>query len=114
MRDVWRDLYAAGVDIVINGHDHDYERFAPQDPDGRPDPTHGIRELVVGTGGAERYSRGTPAPNSEVWSGTSWGVLKLTLSSGSYRWEFLPVSGSGSRDAGSGACVSRPPAGANP
>lgn len=107
MRDVWRDLYAAGADIVINGHDHDYERFALQDPDGHADPVHGIREFVVGTGGAELYSRGTPAPNSEVWSGASWGVLELTLSSGSYRWEFLPTSGSGSHDSGSGTCVSR-------
>lgn len=107
MRDIWRALYAAGADIVINGHDHDYERFALQDPDGHADPVHGIREFVVGTGGAERYSRETTARNSEVWNGTSWGVLKLTLSSGSYSWEFLPASVGGSHDSGSGTCVAQ-------
>lgn len=82
-------------------------RFALQDPDGHADPVHGIREFVVGTGGAERYSRETTAPNSEVWGGASWGVLELTLSSGRYSWKFLPTSASGSHDSGSGTCVTQ-------
>ena len=63
----WRPLYAAGVDVIVNGHDHDYERFAPQDPDGRVDGERGIREFVVGTGGAPSARlRPAPAPNSEL------------------------------------------------
>jgi hypothetical protein len=66
MRDLWRVLYAANVDVVINGHDHTYERFAPQDPDGRLDPAHGIREFVVGTGGSPLYEFPSAHANSEV------------------------------------------------
>ncbi len=99
----WRDLYAAGADIVLNGHDHDYERFAPQNPDGQADPK-GIREFVVGTGGASHYSFGTPVANSEVRDATSFGVLKLTLHPGGYDWKFVPVAGASFTDAGSGTC----------
>jgi hypothetical protein len=102
MRDFWRLLYAAGVDIVIAGHDHLYERFAPQDPDGRPDSAKGIRQFVVGTGGAQLYRFVTTKPNSEVRI-SAYGVLKLTLETESYRWDFVPV-GSGESDAGSGTC----------
>ena len=101
MRDVWRILFDAGVDIVMSGHDHLYERFAPQDPDGRPDARRGIRQFIVGTGGAALYQFGAPRPNSEVRI-SAFGVLKLTLMSDRYDWEFIPVSGP--RDAGTGTC----------
>ena len=101
MRDIWRILYEAGVDLVLSGHDHLYERFAPQDPDGRPDPARGIRQITAGTGGAALYPSGAPRPNSEVRI-SAFGVLKLTLASSGYDWEFVPVSGA--RDAGVGTC----------
>ena len=101
MRDFWRILYEAGVEIVLNGHDHVYERFAPQDPDGRPDPVRGIRQFTVGTGGASITTFPTQRPNSEVRLAT-YGVLKLTLSADAYEWEFVPVSGP--RDSGRGTC----------
>ena len=99
----WRDLYAAGADIVLNGHDHDYERFAPQNPDGNAD-ANGIREFVVGTGGASHYTFGSPIANSEVRDDTSYGVLKLTLHSSSYDWQFVPIAGASFTDSGSTAC----------
>ena len=101
MRDFWRMLYEAGVDIIVNGHDHLYERFAPQDPDGFPDPARGIRQFTVGTGGAPLYSVVAVHANSEVRIST-FGVLKLTLQADSYQWEFIPVSGAG--DSGTGLC----------
>ena len=101
MRDSWRILYEAGVDVVLNGHDHLYERFAPQDPDGRPDRDRGIRQFTAGTGGAPLYQFGVPRPNSEVRI-SAFGLLKLTLMSDGYDWEFLPVAGP--RDAGTGTC----------
>jgi len=100
----WQPLYDAGVDVVVNGHDHDYERFAQQDPTGKPDPARGIREFVVGTGGKHLRGLGHPQPNSQVRNGSTFGVLKLTLHSGSYDWEFLPVTGATFRDSGSASC----------
>ena len=102
MRDFWRILYAAGVEIVINGHDHLYERFAPQNPDGGRDEARGIREFIVGTGGATLYNFVTTSANSETRISNTYGVLKLTLQSGSYQWEFVPVSGQS--DLGTGSC----------
>jgi hypothetical protein len=104
MRDLWTLLYEAGVDVVVAGHDHDYERFAPQDPDGRHDPARGIREFVVGTGGANLYRFGRVAPNSEVRGEGTWGVIKFTLRSGSYDWEFVPAAGGTFRDSGTASC----------
>ena len=101
MRDFWRVLYAAGVEIVVNAHDHLYERFGPQDPDGFPDPVRGIRQFIAGTGGAPLYDVVAVKANSEVVV-RSFGVLKLTLEQDSYRWEFIPVSGGG--DFGTGTC----------
>ena len=101
---MWQALYDFGAEIVISGHDHEYERFAPQTADGTADAARGIREFVVGTGGAGLYSLGTPLPNSEVGNDNSHGVLKLTLSDGSYTWEFIPVAGDSFRDSGSGTC----------
>ena len=103
MRDVWRTLYDANVDLVINGHDHTYERFAPQDPDGRPDSHRGIREFIVGTGGAMHYQLPQVRANSEARASV-WGVAVFTLASGGYQWEFVPVEGATFRDSGSGEC----------
>ena len=101
---VWQALYDAGAEIVISGHDHEYERFAPQTPSAGADQARGIREFIVGTGGAGLYSFATPLPNSEVRDNTSFGVLKLTLSAGSYTWEFIPIAGDSFTDSGSGTC----------
>jgi acid phosphatase type 7 len=99
----WQALYAAGADVVINGHEHDYERFAPQDPTGNEDRIRGIREFVVGTGGAELRSFRDPAPNSELRIAGVNGVLKLTLKVDGYDWQFIPTATDVS-DAGSGPC----------
>ena len=104
--DFWSLLYEAGADVVLNGHAHSYERFAPQDPQGAADPDHGIREFVVGTGGADLYGVGSIQPNSEVRNNDTHGVLKLSLYSGGYDWEFIPISGKIFTDSGRGACVS--------
>lgn len=106
MRALWVVLYEFGVDVVVNGHDHHYERFAPQTPDGTLDLKRGIREFIVGTGGAELYDLYTIRPNSEVQNSTTWGVLKLTLHAASYDWEFVPVAGGTFRDRGTAICVS--------
>jgi acid phosphatase type 7 len=100
----WSDLYAAGADLVINGHNHQYERFAPQDPTGKADPARGIREFVAGTGGAGLYSFASPQPNSEVRDDTSHGVLRLTLHPGSYGWQFVPIAGDSFADSGTASC----------
>ncbi len=101
---LWRALYDAGADVVLAGHDHTYERFAPQDPGGRADPAAGIRQFVVGTGGRSLYEFPTVKPNSEVRNGSAFGVLKLTLQPLSYQWRFEPVAGQSFQDAGSGDC----------
>ena len=103
MRNMWRLLDSAGADVVMVGHDHLYERFAPQDADGRPTPA-GMREFVVGTGGAKPYAAVTVQPNSEMRIEQTWGVLRLTLRADSYDWEFVPVAGQSARDAGSATC----------
>ena len=95
----WRPLYAAGVDVIVNGHDHDYERFAPQDPDGKVDTKRGIREFVVGTGGTTLRGFQKTVANSEVRLSNSWGVLKFTLHGGSYDVEFI-AAGNDFRDRG--------------
>lgn len=100
----WDVLYDAGVDVVVNGHDHNYERFAPQSPAGSPDPQRGIREFVVGTGGKSLRSVGSPEANSEVRNDDTHGVLELTLYDSGYAWEFIPIAGQSFRDSGSGAC----------
>jgi hypothetical protein len=90
---LWQALYAAGADVVVNGHDHDYERFGPQDPEGRADPAHGIREFVVGTGGAALRTFGRSVPNSELRMSVAHGVIRFVLHDGSYDWEFIPTVG---------------------
>ena len=107
MREIFRVLYDNNVDVVINGHDHLYERFAPQDPNGRPDTQRGIRQFTAGTGGVTPYQRVRVAPNSERLH-EAWGVLKLTLHSNSYNWESVPVGGAQFSDSGTGPCHSPP------
>ncbi len=101
MRELYRILYNANVDLVLTGHDHLYERFAPQDADGRLDTVRGIREFVVGTGGVPLYDFQAVKPNSEVRL-KAHGVIRLTLSSDRYQWDFLATAGPG--DNGSTAC----------
>jgi hypothetical protein len=103
MREIWRILYESNVDLVINGHDHLYERFAPQDPDGRPDAARGIRQITVGTGGGALYMPVTSAANQEAM-GIAHGVLRLTLNDSGYQWQFMPVPGASFSDAGIGQC----------
>ncbi len=100
----WDDLYAAGADLVLNGHQHHYERFAPMTPDGVRDDARGIRELIVGTGG-ESIELPTVAihPNSELRA-APFGIIKLVLSPSSYTWEFIPMQGVTFTDSGSGTC----------
>ncbi len=104
MQQVWQDLYAAGAEIVVSGHEHNYERFAPQNDKGSYDAARGVREFVVGTGGATLYDKQAPIANSQAFNGTTWGVLKLTLYTASYTWEFVPVAGGTFTDVGSGSC----------
>ena len=99
----WRPLHAAGVDVIVNGHDHDYERFKPQDPDGRLDAERGIREFVVGTGGTPLRAFKAVAPNSEFRSVFGFGVIAFTLHDGSYEWRFS-VAASDVSDYGTARC----------
>jgi hypothetical protein len=108
LKQLWQDLYAAHADLVLAGHEHSYERFAPQDPDGKADAQHGIREIVVGTGGRSHDLLGFATPNSEVRDWDTYGVLKLTLDAGKYTWEFIPEEGRSFRDSGSGVCHNQP------
>jgi hypothetical protein len=107
LRPLWSDLYDAHADVVLAGHEHSYERFAPQDPEGHADSDRGIREIVVGTGGKDHTPLGFARDNSEVRNDTTFGVLKLTLAPGKYTWQFIPVPqriGRAFRDSGSGTC----------
>jgi hypothetical protein len=99
----WRILYDAGADVIVNGHDHDYERFAPQDPDAVEDRDRGIRAFVVGTGGTKLRPFEELAANSELRASVIHGVLKFTLHSATYDWEFIPTTGDFS-DSGSARC----------
>lgn len=97
-----RALYDHGAELLLAGHDHTYERFAPMDPAGNPEPQRGIRHFVVGTGGRSHYSfPGPPLSTTEVRNGETFGVLALTLARDRYSWEFVPVAGGDFRDSGS-------------
>jgi acid phosphatase type 7 len=109
LRPFWEALYDNGADVIVNGHEHSYERFAPQTPDGIQDAAYGIREFVVGTGGDSLNAFvNPPAPSSEIRNDTAYGVLRLTLHPGTYDWEFIPTAGGDFRDAGSSECHSAP------
>jgi hypothetical protein len=101
---LWNALSEAGAEVIVNGHDHDYERFAPQTSAGAADPAKGIRQFVVGTGGASLRSFATVRANSEVRNSTTFGVVKLTLSPSSYGWQFVPAGSGTFKDAGNGTC----------
>jgi hypothetical protein len=100
----WQALYEHGADVVLVGHDHDYERFAPQTPGGSADPQRGIREFVVGTGGRSLRPFPRTRPNSEVRNNSTFGVLRLALGVGTYTWRFVPEAGKTFADSGSGRC----------
>lgn len=100
---LWQILYEAGAEVVLNGHEHNYERFAPMNAAGDADP-QGLREFVVGTGGRDHYGFGKILPNSEARDSTSYGVLKLILHPAGYDWQFVPAAGSTFTDSGNANC----------
>ncbi|MDP9259040.1 MAG: hypothetical protein M3Q31_21180 [Actinomycetota bacterium] len=105
MSAIWSDLVGSGAELVLTGHDHEYERFAPQDASGRRDDAHGTREFVVGTGGRNHMTfKAAIKPNSEVRNNTSFGFLALSLGPGSYAWRFVSVPPGGFSDSGSASC----------
>ncbi len=104
MEPFWQALYERGADVVLSGDDHTYERFAPQTPTGAADPSAGIREFVLGTGGRSHYAFGAIRPNSQVRNNDTFGVLSLTLHPGSYEWRFVPEAGRSFTDTGQAAC----------
>jgi len=103
-QDLWRALYDADADLILSGHDHDYERFAAQAPSGQADPERGIVEMVVGTGGRSHYPFVTIRANSLVRNNTTYGVLRLALSDAGWSSDFIPVPGGAFADAASGTC----------
>jgi hypothetical protein len=104
MTTIWNDLVAAHADVVLSGHNHDYERFVPLDANGNADPA-GTAEFVVGTGGRNRYPfSDPPLPTEPVRDDTSFGVLQLTLNATDYAWKYVPAPGYSFTDSGSAAC----------
>lgn len=101
---LWEALYEAGADVILNGHEHIYERFAPQTPTGSADPARGLVQFTVGTGGAAPYPLAEAKPNSAARESGSFGHLELTLRPTSYDWRFVPVPPSTYADAGHGEC----------
>jgi len=101
---LWRALADDRAELVLAGHEHNYERFAPQTASSVLDVERGVRQFVVGTGGRPLYSFGPPEPNSEARNDTTWGVLHLRLREGSYEWRFVGRPGSSFTDAGTGSC----------
>ena len=102
MHDLWRAFYALGLDVVVAGHDHTYERFASMNGDGQADVVRGVRLFIAGTGGARLVPPNRALPTSEFRT-TQYGVLKLTLAAASYQWEFLQATG-GTADSGVDVC----------
>jgi hypothetical protein len=101
---LWRALYDFGAEVIINGHDHHYERFTPQNPAGQADEPRGIRQFIVGTGGAGLRLLGEVQPNSEVRITGVYGVLKLTLHPDRYDWQFVPAGENSQGDRGTQLC----------
>ncbi len=104
MKNVYQLLYDAGAELVLNGHEHNYQRFAPQTADGVVDPDRGIREFIVGTGGRSIGGGTTAFANREAFNANAFGVLKLSLHATSFDWEFVPVAGKTYTDRGSASC----------
>ena len=100
----WQTLYAAGADVIVNGHEHFYERFAPQNPSGQADPARGIRQFISGNGGRNHHDFDLDAPNSEFQDNSTFGVLKLTLAENRYDWEYVAAPNGRVLDRGSGTC----------
>src|SRR5947207_6972570 len=107
VKPLWDALYASNADVVVNGHPFVYERFAPQSPTAVADSVGGIREFIVGTGGVNLQNPGGARPNSQIRQGTTYGILKFTLDTASYSWEFVHVTGGAFTDAGSANCHTR-------
>ena len=101
---VWRILVRRGVSVAVAGHDHIYERFTPLDADGGADSANGVRQFVVGTGGAHHYEIGRLLPGSEAHSSETFGLLKLTLLPDRYQWAFVPVDANAAHDEGESPC----------
>jgi hypothetical protein len=113
MGPIFQALYDYGADVVLSGHDHEYERFAPQNANAAADNAQGIREFVVGTGGRSHYSFGTIRANSQVRNNIAYGILKLTLHPTGYDWQFIPIAGQTFTDSGSDTCHGAPAAGSS-
>lgn len=107
---LWQALYDHGAEIIVTGHRHNYERFGPQTPAGAADSSYGIRQFVVGTGGAALGGFSTTMKNSQVRNSRTYGLLRLTLHASSYNFAFLPIAGQTFRDSGSTPCHGKPPA----
>ena len=103
-RPLYQALYDANADVVVWGHNHQYERFAPANPNGAADTTRGLRTFVAGMGGASHYGFGTIQPGSEARNSSAYGVLRFTLHSTTYDWQFVPVAGQSYTDTGTGTC----------
>jgi hypothetical protein len=103
MRPLFEILYRAGVSVLISAHDHIYERFMPQDPNGNAD-ANGVRQFIVGTGGAPLYQIDMIKPHSEARNTRAHGVIKFVLDTTTYEWEFIPIAGQTFRDRGSATC----------
>lgn len=103
MQTIWKTLYDAGAELVVSGHEHNYERFKQMNASGSA-VSSGLRQIVVGTGGASLYPFGSSLSTSEVRNSTTYGVLKLSLSSTGYSWNFVPIAGRTFTDNGSTSC----------
>jgi peptidoglycan/xylan/chitin deacetylase (PgdA/CDA1 family) len=108
MQQLWQDLYTGGADVVLDGDSHWYERFAPLNASGAIDNSFGVREFIVGTGGAGLEAPGTEVSTSQVLNATTHGVIKMTLHNGSYSWQFINNGESAFTDSGSGNCHAKP------
>lgn len=104
VKPLWDALYEARADVVLSAHDHDYQRYVPQDPEGNAEPERGIRQFVVGSGGKSHYKIKEPLPNNTVYNDDTYGVLRLHLKSNGYEWRFVPVEGREFTDSGSDEC----------
>jgi hypothetical protein len=104
VKPLWEIISEAGTDVVLSCPEHNYERFAPQNPGGWEDLKHGIGEFVVGTGGKDHYPILNPIADSEVHNDETYGVPKLALHPKGYEWRFVPVEGKTFSDSGSARC----------
>jgi acid phosphatase type 7 len=104
VKPLWDALYEARADVVLSAHDHNYQRYTPQDPEGNAEPERGIRQFVAGSGGKSHYRIKEPLPNNTVYNDDTYGVLRLRLNPNGYEWRFVPVEGKEFTDSGSDEC----------